>query len=104
MRLELKTDFGFEDEFLVFKEPIYVNIDYVDRRKRVIYCSWDFGMTFQVHMDSLFLDVNKIKKIKRKVLRVAEFDLIHAFFYHNEDPNYEYYHWALYGNLRNRIK
>ncbi len=28
---------------------------------------------------------------------------IDAFFHNENDPNYTYYHWALYGNLKNRI-
>ena len=33
----------------------------------------------------------------------SSFDLFHAFCHCSFDPNYTYLHWALYGNLKDRV-
>ena len=53
--------------------------------------------------DSAFLSINNIEKIEDKVKRMAQYDLSHAFFHYKDDPNYTHYHWALYGNYKDRV-
>jgi len=37
---------------------------------------------------------------EEKLRRMVEFDLAHAFGHLPMDPNYEVFHWALFGNLK----
>ena len=37
------------------------------------------------------------------LMKTIFFDLFHTFFHIPCDPNYGHYHWALYGNLKDRV-
>ena len=43
MKLYLKKHFVELGE-VTCKEPIYVDVYYVDRKEKVVYFTWDFGM------------------------------------------------------------
>jgi hypothetical protein len=85
----------------LFEEPVFVDFD-VDEKKRRIYFTWDFGMTEDFSLDMIFLGIYRIDDPTKKVIRLCEYDLNHAFEHLQEDPNYRAYHWALYGNLKDR--
>ena len=44
------------------------------------------------------------KSDEEKIVFDIIFDLMHAFFHVSDDPNYDDYHWALYGNLKDRVE
>lgn len=84
-----------------FKEPVFVDFYY--EKERVAYFTWDFGMESELYLDSYFLSLKDYSTTEQKIIRQCHYDLAHAFFHHTDDPNYTYYHWALYGNLKDRI-
>jgi hypothetical protein len=85
----------------LFEKPVFVDF-YVDEQERMIYFAWDFGMRGKFSLDTLFLDIYKINDPIEAVIEICKFDLDHAFEHCQEDPNYTEYHWALYGNLKDR--
>lgn len=85
------------------KEPIYIDIYHVDRHNHLAYFTWDFGMDCKVFLDSWMLESRAPKGIKKKVMKQIEYDLGHAFFHYEGDPNYTYYHWALCAWLKDRV-
>jgi len=84
------------------KEPIYFDVYYVDRRAKFVYFDWDFGMRASISLNSF--TCKHIKRLKEKIYREIIFDLGHAFFHYEGDPNYTEYHWALAGWLKDRLK
>jgi hypothetical protein len=40
----------------------------------------------------------------KTIMATIKFDLMHAFFHYQGDPNYTHLHWALYGNLEDRVE
>lgn len=93
---------------ITFDEPIYVDLYYVDRKNKTAHFTWDFGMDDQVNLDCFIFGKlcqhSAIKGIKNKVIRICEFELGHAFFHPDYDPNYSYKNWALRGWFKDRIK
>lgn len=87
-----------------FKELVSINLYYVDRKNKIAYFEWDFGMDAKVYLDSYMLEERASRKIKDKIMMQIQYDLGHAFFHYDGDPNYTYYHWALYGMLRDRVE
>ena len=78
--------------------------------------TFDFGMEIHVPLTSAnnFLISSEIHKTNEhcvsdsspmidKIRATLEFDLDHAFLHINQDPNYNTYHWALFGNLKDRV-
>ena len=94
----------YELGLITFKEPIYIDINYVDRHNHIAYFQWDFGMESKVFLDSFMLISRTPKGIKNKILMQIQYDLGHAFFHYEGDPNYTYYHWALYAWLKDRLE
>ena len=45
-----------------------------------------------------------IKGLKNKIVADVYFDVKHAFFHYEGDPNYTQYHWALYGWLKHGVE
>ena len=66
------------------------------------YITLDFGMDVYISLVDNFLaeESDTEEEILKKTL---SFDLFHAFFHCIADPNYTIYHWALYGNLKDRL-
>ena len=72
-------------------DPDYANIEF------------DFGMNYEILITNSWLDLDKIPNLKDKIKRIVTFDIIHAFFHPNQDPNYEPLHWAILGWLQDRV-
>jgi hypothetical protein len=102
MRLELPTQFE-ELGTIICKEPIAVDVQYIDRKTKTVYFTWDFGMEGTVQLDNFILKGKAVKGIKTKILSDIIFDIGHAFFHYEGDPNYTHYHWALAGWLNPRV-
>lgn len=100
MKLYLKKHF-VEIGLVTFKEPIYIDVYYVDRKAKVAYYTWDFGMDGAVNLNNF--NVKNIKGLKNKIAADVYFDIGHAFFHYEGDPNYTHYHWALYAWLKDRL-
>ena len=84
------------------KEPIHFDVYYIDRVTKFVYFEWDFGMESSICLGSC--TCRHLKRLKEKIFREVIFDLGHAFFHYEGDPNYEYYHWALAGWLKDRLE
>jgi hypothetical protein len=84
------------------KEPIYFDVYHVDRKNKTVYFTWDFGMDSLIGLNSF--TCKHLKRLKEKIYREVIFDLGHAFFHYEGDPNYTYYHWALKAWLENRLE
>ena len=93
----------YELGLITFKEPMYIDLYHVDRHNYLAYFEWDFGMDCKVFLDSWILESRVKKGIKNKVLMQIQYDLGHAFFHYEGDPNYTYYHWALKAWLKDRV-
>jgi len=72
---------------------------------------FDFGMIKQIvvspEYNSLCAGYNKLTPQSGPVeilKNTIQFDLFHAFYHYEHDPNYEDYHWALVGHLKDRVK
>lgn len=85
------------------KEPIFIDIYHVDRHNHIAYFEWDFGMDCKVFLDSWMLESRVPKGIRKKIMMQIQYDLGHAFFHYDGDPNYTYYHWALRAILKDRL-
>ena len=89
-----------------FKEPVVVGWfgRYSDDVGSWVEYEYDFGMTCKFSFEtSFFLGIKPEMSDEEVIRRLVEFDLAHAFDHPQEDPNYNYLHWALYGNLKNRF-
>ena len=100
MKLYLKRRF-VEIGLVYCIEPIYIDVYYVDRKTKVVYFTWDFGMDGAVGLNNF--NIKNIKGLKNKIIADVYFDIGHAFFHYEGDPNYTHYHWALRGWLKNRV-
>jgi len=106
MKIELPNSF-FELGLIKLKEPISIELYYVDRRQHRAYFTWDFGMDCEVFLNSFMLTsrvTSRYQRLKNKVLMQIKYDLGHAFFHYEGDPNYTHYHWALAGWLKDRVE
>jgi hypothetical protein len=101
MKLHLPEKFAELGE-ITCKEPIYIDVYYVDRKAKVVYFQWDFGMDGTVGLNSF--NIKHLKGLKKIILADIIFDIGHAFFHHKGDPNYTHYHWALYAWLKDRVE
>jgi hypothetical protein len=96
------------EDCIFFIKPLLVEyfVDVEDGKKNAT-VTFDFGMEQTIPLDSdrnMILKDNEDKSDGEKVAIDISFDLFHAFFHCSEDPNYSHYHWALYGNLKDRLK
>jgi DNA modification methylase len=55
---------------------------------------FDFGLTTKIIIS---------KSTEKEIAKQIIFDIFHSFNHNQNDPNYDYYNWALYGNLKDRI-
>lgn len=84
------------------KEPIYIDVYSVDRKEKIVYFTWDFGMDGEVGLNSF--NIQDVKGLRNKIIKDIIFDIGHAFFHYEGDPNYTYYHWALRSWLKDRVE
>lgn len=102
-RIELATEFH-ELGKITCKEPISIEVYHIDEKTERAYFTWDFGMDGIVHLKNWILEGKQIEGIKERILADVIFDIGHAFFHYEGDPNYTPYHWALAGWLKDRIE
>jgi hypothetical protein len=84
-----------------FQEPVWVDVYHIDRKEKVVYFEWSFGMDDKIALDCFI--VRDVERLKDKIIKMCEFHLFHAFFHYDGDPNYMHRHWALYGNLKDIV-
>ena len=92
---------------LVFTKPLVIEVYLGENDEALIV--YDFGMEDKVptNIDKNFLHNYGREEDPRKdpiltVFSTIKFDLMHAFFHYNGDPNYGHTHWALIGHLKDR--
>lgn len=77
---------------------------------RTAYVDYDFGLSdtfcpYQSIIKGWRYDNITTETQPEEIIRAfVKYDLFHAFFHYNQDPNYTHLHWALYGNLKDRVK
>ena len=97
---------------IIFKKPLNVDV-FVDRKNDAgeyeALAAYDFGMDQLIPVvpgsNCLhnYAGPNPYYTPIKTVFATIKFDLMHAFFHYNGDPNYTHTHWALYGNLKDRV-
>jgi len=102
---------------LVVEFKIYDRIDketgkqnYPDEYPRLAFATFDFGMSVEIPVtpehnpivNSYEEGLTKDSPEEDILMKTITFDLFHAFFHYQQDPNYSHYHWALIGWLQNR--
>lgn len=88
-----------------FETPVFITIIYHDIDNKKIHFEWDFGMADEICYDTSWLSLNQKNISESEIIkRVCEYDISHAFFHPEADPNYQKHHWALKGWLINRVK
>jgi hypothetical protein len=100
MKLYLPNRFTELGE-ITCKSPIYIEVYSLDRKAKIVYFHWDFGMDGVVGLNSF--NIKNIKGLKNKIISDVIFDIGHAFFHYEGDPNYTHYHWALKAWLKDRV-
>lgn len=93
-----KLEYG--DEILLFNPP--VKIEYTILSNNRAYFYFDFGLNLELGISSFYLDLHDSPESRAQ--STIEFELIHSFCHPPEDPNYGLLNWALYGNLKDRVK
>lgn len=114
---------GSEIRRIIFDPPLMIdfsiwpkldvngNENYEQNISMLAFATFDFGMEIE---SSVSPENNSLTKVGYEGLTPESsthdilfksllFDLIHAFFHYPKDPNYTHYHWALYGNLKERV-
>lgn len=102
---------GLHSKFLVINPPLVVEYFHDDNDKNLIWIEYDFGMVDKFYIDekrncliNKHFGVTNKSSIKERVKVNIIYDLQHAFEHCDMDPNYEHRHWALKGNLYDRVK
>lgn len=101
MKLYLDKIIYEGDRSIEFKEPIYIDIYHIERREKMVYFTWDFGMDGAICLDCFI--IRNHSRLKEKIIKMCEFELFHSFFHYAGDPNYTHYNWSLYGNLKDNV-
>lgn len=96
--------------WIKFKKPLKLKCHYIgtkDYGYKIAAFSFDFGMDHITPLEKehnfILMDSDNLSD-EEKIVFDVKFDLFHAFFHCEEDPNYSDYHWALYGNLKDRVE
>lgn len=73
------------------------------------FATFDFGMNIETSLDARhnsllngYLGLTPDSELEDIFMKTIMYDLFHAFFHIPQDPNYNHYHWALYGWLKER--
>ena len=94
---------------IVFSTPLQVCATIPDDIDEPVRYNYDFGMACKVSVKpghNFLYDYageNESFDPIKTLFSTIKFDLMHAFFHIEIDPNYTSMHWALAGNLRNRV-
>jgi hypothetical protein len=90
-------------------DPISIDV-FIDPENKIAHCSYDFGMTVKIPIEKEknyhynYTGDNPESDPFKTAFSSIKFDLMHAFNHYNGDPNYTEVHWALFGNLKDRVK
>lgn len=90
---------------IVFDPPLCIKVfSGCEDEDDYVLVEYDFGMSvhFPICKKNNFC-MSEGDLLEDIVRKTAVFDLFHAFFHTDIDPNYMPYHWALYGNLKERV-
>jgi hypothetical protein len=89
-----------DDRRIIFSPSL--DVEYFQLEEFIYEVSFDFGMNFTFNVDSPITRdcIDPLDKLRR----IIEFELMHSFFHFKHDPNYSILNWALYGNLKDRVK
>lgn len=96
---------------ILFKTPLVLEVYFPtdEEEAPMALAIYDFGMEQRIPLDKVrnfvfdYAGNNAENDPLKTVFSTVKFDLMHAFFHYNGDPNYGYLHWALYGNLKDRV-
>ena len=104
-----------ECDTLVFTPPL--KIEWTAYRNEhplgpttTVYVDYDFGLTdkFKPYASITggwhYNDITINTPLPEIVKAFVQYDLFHAFCHTSMDPNYSHLHWAIYGNLKDRVK
>lgn len=102
---------------LKFKEPLKVDAyfynsdgDYETGTVDNATIRYDFGMYDTIplskgdNMHVNYMTRNPDADLAIFVFNTIALDIMHAFFHYVGDPNYNHTHWALFGNLKDRVE
>lgn len=106
--LTIEQLFGYG--YVKFRSPLKISVLIYHKEQLAIY-EYDFGMEDKVSVDPKknylvkYRDRNNPSTDPVKtVLNTVLYDIEHAFFHYEGDPNYTHTHWALRGHLSDRIE
>ncbi len=95
---------------IIFKNPLKVDVFFGNPDDGKALAVYDFGMDDEIPLAKErnwlynYAGENDLIDPIRTVFSTIKFDLMHAFFHYQGDPNYSHTHWALYGNLKDRAE
>lgn len=104
------------DIVLYFDPPLKVSWSIYENKSHplgpvtIAYIIFDFGLEYEINPVSTknngwgYQGINPNSTNDMVIKSVIIYDLFHAFTHFQGDPNYTHLHWALYGNLKDRIK
>jgi hypothetical protein len=113
---EMTFDQLTECDTLVFTPPLKIewgawkSNDGDDCGNIRVFVDYDFGLTDKfspyksIGKGWCYNDITKDTPLPEIVKAFVQYDLFHAFCHTPIDPNYSHLHWALYGNLKDRVK
>ena len=99
---------------VVVKWSMYGTFDYENPLReyneyvKTVFVDYDFGLSDKFKPYSsikcgwAYAGITEQTPIEEIVKAFVEYDLCHAFFHYEGDPNYSHLHWALRGWLENR--
>ena len=104
MKVNIPKKIREDDMEIVFKngQELSVDVTHSVVDERLLFAVTDYGMDICFDRFDNFL-VEEGDTDEDIIIKVLTFDLFHAFCHPCEDPNYSHYHWALYGNLKDRV-
>jgi hypothetical protein len=99
--------------FLEFNPPLNIDWSFYPNSMpggRECFVDYDFGLTDRfrpyasIAMGWSYDDITMKTPISEVVKAFVKYELFHAFFHYQGDPNYSHLHWALSGHLKDRVK
>lgn len=96
------------DRVKPLKLDISVSVNIKTNISETANACFDFGLDYKIPLlkENNFLydyaGLNDGLDPMKTVFAVIKFDLMHAFFHYDGDPNYTHLHWALRGMLKDR--
>jgi hypothetical protein len=99
----IKQLFGYG--YVKFKTPLKISVS-INEEDRMAHYTYDFGMDDKVSTDpqSNFYGTSKVTDPVEIVFNTVKFDIEHALFHYDGDPNFNHTHWALRAILEDRIE